>query len=75
MKSSAKNMQVVSVRLGQEELKILEKIQKEVNANRSEALRLCIHLVDMFFINKDLRLGEVIRPLAEIFEVRRSTRH
>jgi len=65
---------IITLRVNSEELEVLEKIQKELDIDRSEAIRLCINLVNVCFINEDMKFSEIMKPFSEIWRAAKRRR-
>jgi len=58
---------VVSVRMDDAELEILDRIANGIGKSRSETIRLCLLFVDIYF-TRGLTLADIIKPLPEVME-------
>ena len=58
---------VVSVRMNDAELEVLDRIANGIGKSRSETIRLCLLFVDIYF-TRGLTLVDIIKPLPEVME-------
>ena len=58
---------IVSVRVDDFELRVLDKLAEAIGRNRSDTIRLCVLFVDVY-LARGLTLAEIIKPLPEVME-------
>jgi len=58
---------IVTVRMDADELKMLDNVARAMERNKSDALRLCLLFVYVYFTS-GLTFAEVLKPLPEVME-------